>query len=43
MEQSRATVEQAVADYYTSLSREDATEHTAWGEFALGEFPNESV
>jgi len=40
-EQERASVERGVADYYTSLSTEEATERAAWGEFALGEFPRE--
>ena len=42
-EEGKAKVEKAVADYYTSLSREEAEEQSAWGEFALREFPNEAV
>jgi len=39
--QERAAIERAVADYYTSLSPEEAEEQTEWGEFALREFPSE--
>jgi DNA-binding PadR family transcriptional regulator len=39
-EQGRSTVERAVADYYSSLSREEAEDQAKWGEFALREFPN---
>jgi hypothetical protein len=39
-EHERAPVERAVADYYGSLSTEDATEQAEWGEFALREFPD---
>ena len=42
-EQGKAAVERAVADYYGSLSNEEAAEQTEWGEFALGEFPKERV
>lgn len=40
-EQERASVERAVADYYGSLSSEEAAEQAQWGAFALREFPNE--
>ena len=40
-ENERASVERAVADYYGSLSTEDAKEQAEWGEFALREFPYE--
>ncbi|HEV2198639.1 MAG TPA: hypothetical protein VGR73_02375 [Bryobacteraceae bacterium] len=40
-EQGKAAVERAVADYYGSLSNEEAAEQSTWGEFALGEFPKE--
>jgi|HubBroStandDraft_6_1064221.scaffolds.fasta_scaffold2444534_1 hypothetical protein len=34
-------VERAVVDLYDSLSGEETDEQARWGEFALGEFPNE--
>jgi len=37
----RASVERAVKGYYDSLSKEEATELSQWGEFALREFPGE--
>lgn len=40
-EQERASVERAVADYYSSLSREEASEQAKWGDLALREFPDE--
>jgi hypothetical protein len=40
-ENERAAVERAVADYYGSLSTEEAKEQAEWGEFALREFPCE--
>ena len=40
-ENERAAVELAVADYYGSLSAEEATEQAEWGEFAVREFPFE--
>jgi hypothetical protein len=40
-EHERAPVELAVADYYGSLSTEEAKEQAQWGEFALREFPFE--
>jgi hypothetical protein len=40
-EHERAMVGRAVADYYESLSTEEATEQAEWGEFALREFPYE--
>jgi hypothetical protein len=39
-EQEWASVDRAVADYYGSLSGEEAAEQAEWGEFALREFPN---
>src|SRR5262249_14230675 len=42
-QQQIATVEQAVADYYSSLSLREAEEHATWGEFALREFPGEGA
>jgi hypothetical protein len=42
-QQERAAVEHAVSGYYTSLSGKEAEELTAWGEFAIGEFPNEAA
>jgi hypothetical protein len=42
-EQEKDTLEQAVADYYTSLSDEEAGEQANWGEFALREFPKEGA
>ena len=38
-EHERASVERAVADYYGSISAEEATDQAEWGEFALREFP----
>jgi hypothetical protein len=40
-ENERAAVELAVADYYGSLSTEEATEQAEWGEFVVREFPFE--
>ncbi len=40
-EHELASIERAVADYYGSLSTEDAADQVEWGEFALHEFPNE--
>jgi DNA-binding PadR family transcriptional regulator len=40
-EHQRAKMEQAVADYYGSLSTKETTEQTAWGEFAFRQFPNQ--
>jgi predicted glycosyltransferase len=42
-QQERAVLEHAVAGYYDSLSGAEAEELTAWGEFALTEFPNEAA
>jgi hypothetical protein len=39
--QKRKAIEKAVADFYDSLSSDEIEEHARWGEFALGEFPNE--
>ena len=36
-EQERASAERAVADFYSSLSDEEVSEHAQWGEFALQE------
>jgi hypothetical protein len=38
-ETERASIDRAVADYYDSLSTEEATEQTVWAEFAFREFP----
>jgi hypothetical protein len=38
-QQERAAVENAVAGYYSSLSRAETEELAVWGEFAMGEFP----
>jgi hypothetical protein len=37
----RASLERAVAGYYSALSAQELAEQTDWGEFALGEFPGE--
>jgi len=37
----RASVELGVEDYYASLPTDEMKQQTAWGEFALGEFPRE--
>jgi hypothetical protein len=37
----KSIVERAVVDLYDSLSGEETEEQARWGEFALGEFPNE--
>jgi len=42
-EQALAAVEQAMGDYYTSLSRAESQEQSTWGEFAMREFPKETV
>jgi hypothetical protein len=42
-EHERASVPQAVNGYYESLTKEEAAEQSEWGEFALHEFPEESV
>lgn len=41
-QQERAALERAVAEYYGSLSGGEAEDLAAWGEFAMGEFPNEA-
>lgn len=33
-------LQQSISDYYTSLSTEAVDEQTAWGQFALDEFPS---
>lgn len=38
-EHERASMERAVADYYTSLSGKETAERAEWGEFAEREFP----
>lgn len=38
--QERAALERAMASYYGSLSVAEVEELAAWGEFAIGEFPN---
>ena len=40
---TRLALDRAVTDYYSELSVEDAKEQARWGDFALGEFPNEAV
>jgi len=40
-EHERASVERAVADYYSSLSDDEVVEHSKWGEFALAQFTNQ--
>jgi hypothetical protein len=40
-EQERASVDRAVADYYSSLSVDELEEQARWGEFALSQFPKE--
>jgi hypothetical protein len=40
-EHERASVERAVANYYSSLSNREATDQAEWGEFAFREFPYE--
>lgn len=42
-EQGKAALARAVADYYSSLSRQESEEQTEWGEFALREFPGGGV
>ncbi len=36
----RASLERAVADYYSSLTVEDLAEQSEWADFALLEFPS---
>jgi hypothetical protein len=38
-----ARINQSVTDYYNSLSVEEAEELSAWGDFALSQFPEESA
>jgi hypothetical protein len=40
-EHERGSVEQAVANYYSSLSTDEAADQAEWAEFALHEFPYE--
>ena len=40
-EQEKASVERAVADYYSSLADNELEERARWSEFALAEFPKE--
>jgi len=40
-EHERVSLDRAVANYYDSLSAEEAMEQAEWGEFALHEFPSE--
>ena len=42
-QQEKVALEHAVAGYYSSLSGAEAEELAAWGEFAMGEFPNEAA
>ena len=37
----RASVERAVANYYSSLSGAEVEEQAPWGEFSLAQFPGE--
>ena len=37
--QERASVEEAVDNYYSSLTDSEAAEQSLWGDFALQEFP----
>jgi len=39
--QEKRTVERAVEDFYDSVPGEETEEQARWGEFAMGEFPNE--
>ena len=39
----RTAIESAIANYYGSLSAEEAADQVEWGEFALGEFPREDT
>ena len=39
-EHERASVERAVANYYSSLADSEVEEHARWGELALTQFPN---
>ena len=41
-EQKKA-VERAVGEFYDSVSDQETAEQGRWGEFALGEFPNEAA
>ena len=40
-EQEKSAVEKTIADYYSSLTTEEAKEQARWGDFALREFPNQ--
>jgi len=40
-ENERATIERAVADYYSSLSDKQVAEQTEWGDLAEREFPDQ--
>jgi hypothetical protein len=40
-EHERASVERAVADYYSSLSDGEVEEHARWGEFAVAQLTSE--
>jgi len=39
----KRAIEKAVADYYDSCPAEEIEEQARWGEFAMGEFPDEIV
>lgn len=39
----KRAMEKAVVDYYDSLSPEESEEQERWGEFAMGEFPDQVV
>jgi hypothetical protein len=40
-EKHRASIDRAVADYYSSLSDEEVAEQAEWGDFALRQFSTE--
>ena len=40
LEHERVSIDLAVADYYTSLSGKEVTEHAEWGALAEREFSN---
>lgn len=40
--QRRNSADQAISEYYSSLSEEEITEQAAWGEFALAQLKRES-
>ncbi|MBV9085621.1 MAG: hypothetical protein JOZ62_23350 [Acidobacteriaceae bacterium] len=40
-EHERASIQQAVTDYYSSLSDNELKEQAAWGDFALRQLPKQ--